>query len=433
MTGYQLFKAPERRLANFNNSYSSLEELPLGATQHVIGITASDGGASVGVLHQPAGGARICVVYMHPRTNQTRPYLAPAFLKEKIAVWGQLSRHVNNDTDMTHEEVLLDLAAGMRWLRANGFDTLIAIGNSGGSSLAAYYQSQASRAPADRQLMSPAGERTGFDKEEMPPYDLFVALALHIGEGSLLLRMLDPAVLDEGNPIATDPSLDMFNPRNGYLDFPEQSQYSTEWLQRYRDAQVERCRRLDGIARSMLDDYHDARQLANPKQLEAPIARQAMYARYMIVHRTWANPADLDLSLEPNRRPVGILGAEHPIRANLGYHGPSRVITPRAWLSTWSGLSSRAELIESVRHVKIPTLFIWPDADLFSYERDIDELMAASVAKDKQVAVVEWGTHYLTPASDMPKGMAHPKQRAGEIVLRWITDQLGQRSRAVTT
>lgn len=425
MSRYQLFVDPERRPSNFNNSYASLVELPEGTTQDVIGITASDGAASVGVLHRPRGGSRVCAMYMHPRTNQTRPYLAPALLKSGIAVWGQLSRHVNNDIDMTHEEVLLDYAAGMRWLRASGFETIVAIGNSGGSSLAAYYQSQACQDPSQRQKLSPAAEPTGFDREDMPTFDRYVALALHLGEGSLLSRMLDPAVVDEHDPVATDPSLDMYDRRNGYRDFPEPSSYHPEWLTRYRAAQIDRCRRLDAMAHGLLDDYREAREFADRRRLESATARRAMYARIMVVHRTWANPADLDLSIEPNRRPIGALGGEHPIRANLGFHGLGRVLTPRAWLSTWSGQSSKAELLETIRHVDVPTLLIWPDGDVGTRRSDAEAVLAASAAREKKMEVIEWGTHYLTPAPGMPDGLSSPKQRAGEVAVRWIRSQLG--------
>ncbi|HSV52984.1 MAG TPA: alpha/beta hydrolase [Burkholderiaceae bacterium] len=424
MNKHRLFIDPERRTPNFNNSYSSLDDLPPGTVQQVIGLHTSDGAATVGVLHRPAGGTRTCAVYMHPRTNQTRPYLAPALLQSGIAVWGQMSRHVNNDSDMTHEEVLLDLAAGMRWLRAQGFERIIAIGNSGGSSLAAYYQSQASQARGARLKTSPAGEPTGFDTEEMPEFDLYIALALHIGEGAILLRLLDPAVVDEGNPIATDKSLDMFSAANGYRALPEPSQYDADWVATYRSAQVARCKRLDAIARGLLDDYREARQFARADLLDTATARRAMFARVMTVHRTCADPKLLDPGIDPNRRPLGHHNGEHPIRVNLGFGGHARVITPRAWLSTWSGLSSNAALAQTIRNVTIPSLFIYPDADHSCTPQDLEDVVRVSGARDKQAAVVEWGLHYLSAAPGMPEGLASPKVRAGDLAVRWIKERI---------
>lgn len=422
----RLFVDPERRMANFNNSYSR-GELPPGTTQEVIPIIASDRAASVGVLHQPAKPTKVCCFYMHPRTNQTRPYLAPALLDAGIAVYGQMSRHVNNDIDMTHEEVLLDMAAGMRMLRDEGFEVIIGIGNSGGSSLGAYYQSQASRPPAERNMHSPGGEPTGFDKEDMPPMDFYVALALHLGEGALMLRMLDPAVVDERDPALSDPELDMFNPRNGYRPFPESSKYDPAWLERYAAAQHARSRRLDAAAHAMLADYGEARTLAlaDPNCVDSATARRALAARVMVIHRTVANPQLLDLSIQPSRRRIGGTEGTHPIRDNYGITGHGRILTPRAWLSTWSGTSSKAELMDTLPYVKVPSLFIWPDADASTTAVDAQAALARCGAQNKSLEVVEWGLHYLTAVPNMPEGLSSPKVRAGEVVVNWIKRQVG--------
>ena len=49
------------------------------------------------------------------------------------------------------------------------------------------------------------------------------------------LRSLNPAVLEEGNPRKIDPSLDPYNPANGYdLKTPH---YSDDFKQKYFKAQ----------------------------------------------------------------------------------------------------------------------------------------------------------------------------------------------------
>ena len=47
---------------------------------------------------------------------------------------------------------------------------------------------------------------------------------------------MDAAVVDENDPFATDPTLDMYDERNGYRTPPEQSRYDLQWLERYRAA-----------------------------------------------------------------------------------------------------------------------------------------------------------------------------------------------------
>jgi hypothetical protein len=228
---------PGRRIPGRFNAYAP-EQLPPDARRTPIDVIATDGALSIGILHEPARPTDVCAVFMHPRTQQTRPYLAPALLEAGYAVWGQHSRYVNNDTDMTHEEVLLDVAAGMRMLRERGYERLVLIGNSGGGSLLSGYQWQAALPPHERWTTDPAGEPIDLASEDMPTGELFVALAAHQGEGLVLLDELDAAIVDERDPTLVDPALDLFSAANGYRPFPEPSSYDPAWVARYRAAQV---------------------------------------------------------------------------------------------------------------------------------------------------------------------------------------------------
>jgi hypothetical protein len=414
-----LFTPPKPRISAPHRLYNPAD-LPTGTSREFVSISASDAGGSFGLLHVPPGGASACAFIMHPRTNQTDHYLAPSLLHAGIAVWGQTSRHINNDSDMTHEEVLLDTAAGMRMLRDRGFKRIIFLGTSGGGSLLGFYQAQASRPPGQRFEFTPAGEPTGFQTEDMPPGDLYIAAAAHQGEGRILLGLLDPAVVDENDPLATDPALDMFDARNGYRPHPEPSRYEPGWLVAYRAAQVERCRRLDRIAHSRLDAGRAAGVAADPSQLESPMARLALLSRHMVIFRTSANPAYADRSIYPNRRPPG----DHPMRANYSANGYARVITPRAWLSSWSGLSSQAELTESIQEVTIPTLLVYADADGLIFPHEQEELLALAGARDKSLGVVEYAMHHMQPVAGMPANMRPPRERGGELIVSWLRRRL---------
>ena len=59
-----------------------------------------------------------------------------------------------------HEDVLLDLAAAIKWLKEErGFTQIVLLGHSGGGSLMAYYQSQATTRTA-RAVHVHAGRRS---------------------------------------------------------------------------------------------------------------------------------------------------------------------------------------------------------------------------------------------------------------------------------
>lgn len=420
----ELFVTPERQLRGAINAYR-IEQLPAGTTREYRDITATDGALSFGLLHLPAGPQpKTVAVFMHPRTNQSRQYLTPYLLEAGHAVWAQTGRGLHNDTDLVHEEAVLDTAAGIRMLKERGFDKIVLIGSSGGTSLLSYYQWQASLPPQERVTHGPHGEPTLLAAEDMPPADLFVALAPHSGEGIVLLNMLDPAIVEESSPVAIDPELDMFNPDNGYRPFPEPSKYDSDWLAAYRAAQRARARRIDVLARALLADYAEARQAADPERLSSPTARRALMTPFMTVYGTGANPAHTDPSIHPNHRLPGP-GASpgHPLRGSYGPQSYGRLVTARAWLSTWSGLSAEAEWSHAAEHIQVPTLVILPLGDSDSYPEEQEEIFSRVPATDKTFATLDYAHHYLFLLPGAPVDY-DPREKAGEIVTQWLAQRL---------
>src|SRR5439155_473443 len=116
----------------------------------------------------------------------------------------------------------------------------------GGGSLFAFYLEQAAKPRAERLARAPSGDRVPLGDVDLPAADGLILLAAHLGEGQYLLDHLDPSVIDEGDPTAADPRLDMYDPSNGYRPMEEgPSRYSADFLAEYRAAQRARCARLD--------------------------------------------------------------------------------------------------------------------------------------------------------------------------------------------
>src|ERR1700691_2628646 len=129
------------------------------------------------------------VVVMHPRVDFTHHYSVPRLVAAGFGVLAANSRHVNNDTACEHEELLLDVAACVKWLRKKGgVERVVLLGNSGGGSLAGFYQAQAKLPPAARVERSPGGTSTHLGAAEMTPGDAVVLVAAHRGQGHVLLR-----------------------------------------------------------------------------------------------------------------------------------------------------------------------------------------------------------------------------------------------------
>jgi hypothetical protein len=398
--------------------------------REMIFVRAADGVESWGVLYTPKGArARTAVHLMHPRGDMSRHYVVPGLVAAGYAVFAANSRYLNNDRDLLHERVLLDIAAGEQMLRERGFEAIALFGNSGGGSLFAMYQAQASLPPEQRLKDVPGDWSLDLGQYDLPKGDAYISVAAHPGQGLFMLRTIDPAVVDEDDPTLTDASLDMYNPDNGYRPLPEPSRYSAEFMARYREAQRARVARLDAKARAYLDQQRDAMHARRtpgfddrPVAERAGIRRIAALDRMMVIYRTLANPNFLDPTLDANQRPLGSIFAADPLVGNYSGTGLSRVMTPRGWLSTWSGLSSRAVLAANVAHVRVPTLVVNALGDSDIYPFDGQEIFDAAAAEDKQFVELEEAAHYLnaTPGSTLPD----PRERLIDIMVPWLRARL---------
>src|SRR5690554_4769035 len=202
---------------------------------------------------------KVAVVCMHPRVDFTRHYTFPRLLERGIGCLGANTRNPNNDTDTVHEEIILDVAAAVRFLKEfRGAEKVILIGNSGGGSLNALFQSQATKPAKERIAIAPGGLPTRLTQVDLISADGIVHISAHRGEGAVLMNVIDPSVIDELDPRATDPSLDMYDPRNGFRPPPEWSRYAPEFLECYRAAQVERVKRIDAIAQKKMNAVLEA-------------------------------------------------------------------------------------------------------------------------------------------------------------------------------
>jgi pimeloyl-ACP methyl ester carboxylesterase len=373
---------------------------------------------------------KLAVVCMHPRADFSRHYTFPRLLAAGIGCLGASTRNPNNDTNTIHEEIILDVAACVRFLKERrGVETVILLGNSGGGSLNALFQAQACKPKAERIARTPGGARTKLPELELIPADAMIYVSAHRGEGKIMNECIDPAVVDERDPLATDDSLDMYNPANGFRPPPQWSEYAPEFVARYRAAQLDRVRRLDAIAREKIAATREAKAaLEGPDAAKLdPRERQQLERRralqeVMVIYRTMANLHYVDRHLDPSPRDYGSLFSERPDLMNMQLLGFGRLATPHAWLSTWSGLSSNADLVKNVAEIDAPTLVVNAGRDREIYPRtDAEPIFAAVAAPDKTFVELPEARHYFEP--EFGQREAPQVEALMDRVLEWIRER----------
>lgn len=400
--------------AGFRNAAWTAGNLPAGTRTAVMPLRTADGAATNGFLYA-RGGEKTVVCIMHPREFLATHYLIPHILDAGCAAWTQASRSVGNDLRLEHEIVLLDVAAAMVRLRAEGFEHVILLGNSGGASLYGLYNEQSLRAPDRRIGRTPGGRPTKLETADLPPADGIILVSPHPGQGKLLMGCIDPAVVDENDPAATDPALDFLEPRNGYQDAPEPARYAPDFIERYRTAQRARVERLDAFARDLIEARLAARRRGKVSGDRADRVRGAL-SPIFTVWRTDADPRNQDLTIDPSDRRRGTLWGGDPYASNYGSVGFGRLCTPESWLSTWSALSSNADLERTARALEQPTLVIGYSGDAAVFPSTIDGIVRAIPAADQELVWFK-GDHHGQPLSE---GDLPGRDGAGRHIAEWL-------------
>jgi hypothetical protein len=405
-------ESPRTRVGRYDNPYlvaSWHREPPTGTVCEPIVLVTEDHAAAEGWLYS-RGTPDTVVCLMHPRANFAHHYLVPGLVDAGYAVFCENSRWLGNDATLIHEVVVLDVAAGVAAMRER-FDRVVLAGNSGGGSLYTFYLHQALAPEGGRLTDTAAGDPFDLNRYTLPAADQMAYLAAHPGEGHYLLSAIDPSVTDEGDPLSCDPTLDLYNPANGFREPPDDSGYAAEFLDRYRAAQRDRVARLDGIARERVARRQAARgRWAGGGTLDD--RRQAIVTDFMLVYRTDADPRAIDRSIDPSRRDYGSLWGVRPDWINYGAVGFARVVSPEAWLSTWSGLSSRAEIAHTGERMTLPALVVGYTGDNAIYPSDTELIAMALGSKDITRANVD-GDHYGHPPDT-------GRERATRILVDWL-------------
>lgn len=326
-----------------------------------------------GALAEAAGPRKTAAIVMHPTSNFMGHYLLQPLAARGISCLGLNSRYAGNDSLLIMERVIQDLGAGVQYLRAQGYDKVVLIGNSGGASLSAFYQAQAERLTIETLV---DGDPAGLSPEDLPPVDGLALCAAHEGRSTLMRHWIDPSVIDEQDPLSADSLLDMYDPAN--------QPFTPDFLARFKAGQQARLTRIEA--------WVQARLRLLRRQRAPGHARDQTF----LIHRTHADPRCLDLSLDANDRAVGSVwgqGAEGARAVNYAASQMGRITSLTAFLSQWSS-HSRADGPSNLAKTRVPALLCTYTADPSTFPSTRDAWMKAGGERIRNVDIVG-GNHYL--------------------------------------
>ncbi len=362
-------------------------------TREFIGLpspTAARAGAGghpcQGLYHRPAGGRpKVAMIATHYQIDFSEHYLAAYMAARGIGFLGWNTRFRGFESSFLLDHALVDIGVGVRWLReVAGVETIVLLGNSGGGSLMSAYQSQA----VEPNVTPMPGLRPAAGVTELPAADGYVATAAHLGRPEVLTAWMDGAVVDENDPVATDPDLDLFDERNG-------PPYSQEFVARYRAAQVARNNAITDWAEAEL------------KRVQAA----GFFDRPFTVMRTWADPRMVDPTIEPTNRTPNMCYAGVPVKANRSALGIAAACTLRNWLGMWSLRTAQTRAAPHLARVAVPALVINATADTGVFPSDAQAIYDALAATDKSRHDIDADHYFLT---------ADARDQQADTIAEWI-------------
>ena len=416
---------------------TSAQQSSESTRQEIVSLRAEDGAGLYAAYHAPAGRQpTVGFVFMHPRGGNVTHFALKPLAERGFAALGMGSRSLNRTG--VHEELVLDVAAGVKFMKSRGVKTVILAGHSGGGSLMAFYQSQAEAAPGTRVKSTPAGDPPDLNKFDMPKADGFVTLNAAEGEGLHFTHHLDPSLTDESDPMSYDPSLDMYSPANGFREPPGVTKYSPEFVEKIRKAQQARGWRLVEIAMGKVRAQNYHRDLiASPafKQLNEEqqllVKRRAEFDAPMIVYRTRAELHYFDLTLDPSDREPGHMTG--PVvnghrRSDLRNYQDQDVlstgITAREFLSTLS-LVSHAKMWENLKNISVPVLVTNSSADSGILPEEAKNTFESVASKDKEKVFIIGGEHGYEP-NGPKKGKGDQREQLLDAITKWANKRWPQ-------
>ena len=325
------------------------------------------------------------------------------------------------ESDFDMDRALLDAKLGVEWLRKQAnVRKVVLLGHSGGGVLMSAYQAVAekglSACNGPEKLAPCASSVAG-----LPAADGIVLLDANYGISTMTLFSLDPAILDERSGRKIDPSLDLFNPKNGFD--PAGSTYGPAFQHRFEAGVARRSQRLVATATARLKlidagkgQFRDdepfivpgAYYLGGNNKFFAQDTRFLAHTRnaWPLLHQDGSTTTEIVHSVRrpQGMRPLSDSYAEGALRTTVRKYLVSHAIRvgndfgyDESGIHGVDWTSSYTTPIGNVHNVTVPLLTMGMTA---GYEYLAAELIYEnSASADKSIAFVEGATHIFLPCA----------------------------------
>ncbi len=373
-----------------------------------------------GILYEPVElckKSEIAIISVHSDSDYTVFPIAAEMAKRGYRSFG------GQVFGETLDEKMLDIKRIVEFLRAiPGVKKVILMGHSGGATLMTAYQNA-----AENGIQTLKDETLIYKctlNEELPPADGMLLLDANWGNSVMTLFSIDPAVVEEGNGMKLDPTLDTFNAENGFDSAG--AHYSKEFLDKFFAAQAERNNRIVNLALERLraieagegmykDDEpfvvagaaqfafcnklfpQDTNLLAHTKA-EHDLIHADGSITHEIVH-SLRGPKFSQSSTPMNKATVQTTVrcflSERAVYAKPDYYFHEDGVTGVDWDNVY------CSAVPNVRKIRVPLLCVGMTA---GYEFLASEVIYDNAAsEDKSIAFVEGATHNFTPEHTVEK------------------------------
>jgi len=387
-------------------------------------------GSVKGALYKPDAGPapHVAVLLIHRTSNFLSHIATTELARRGFLVLAMNPRSDNNEAAVRFEENALDIKSGVEFLRRQpGITKVVLLGHSGGGPATSFYQAVAEKGVAYCRGPNKLVECND-TLAALPRADGLILVDAHPGVSVNGLRSLNPAVLDERDPTKIDPSLDPYNPANGYD--PKKPHYSDAFKQKYFKAQADRMNRLIDLARAALAKKDDDVFLvvrgegARLMELDPSIHHATLEPRKLL-----KNDGTIVTQIVESVRPIG-RGSE---AQNASFTNGTRLLTAKSFLSA-NAIRARDSMDDidwcssnnstpcALKQITIPLLVTAMGGHYFIRDNEIHFEVAASA--DKDFIVLEGATHGINPCracERTPGQYANSVRNYFDYIQRWIS------------